>query len=135
MEYSINKCVRQSYRMIFYFKIYFILFFIFMKFIKEKISYSGRGRNPKPRIISSTPLLNIRKIEGWSDSKDVINLDYDEVEALRLRFVDGLQLLEAASLMGISKSLIGNIVQKALRKLVEGLVVGKNIEIQYANKN
>lgn len=106
-----------------------------MKFIKEKISYSGRGRNPKPRIIGSAPLLNIRKIEGWSDSKDAINLDYDEVEALRLRFVDGLQLLEAASLMGISKSLMGNIVQKALRKLVEGLVEGKNIEIQYANKN
>jgi predicted DNA-binding protein (UPF0251 family) len=37
--------------------------------------------------------------------------------------------------MGISKSLMGNIVQKALRKLVEGLVEGKNIEIQYANKN
>jgi len=37
--------------------------------------------------------------------------------------------------MGISKSLMGNIVQKALRKLVEGLVVGKNIEVQYANKN
>lgn len=35
-----------------------------MKFIKEKISYSGRGRNPKPRIIGSAPLLNIRKIEG-----------------------------------------------------------------------
>ena len=119
------------YQIIFYLKFIFILFVTVMKFIKEKISYTGRGRNPKPRNISSAPLLNIRKIEGWSDHDDRISLDYDEVEALRLRFVDGLQLLEAADLMGISKSLMGNIVQKALRKLVEGLVVGKNIEIQF----
>lgn len=102
-----------------------------MKFLKEKISYSGRGRNPKPRNISTAPLLNIRKIEGDSDERERTYLDYDEVEALRLRFVDGLHLAEAADLMGISKSLMGNIVQKALRKLVEGLVVGKNIEIQF----
>lgn len=105
-----------------------------MKYIIQKKSYDGRWRNPKPRNVWYTPLLTLRKPEGRIGSSDKISLWYDEVEALRLKYLDGLHIIEAAEIMGISKSLFGNIINRALWKLTEWLIFGKMIQVEYEGK-
>lgn len=107
-----------------------------MKYTVEKKSYDGRWRNPKPRNIGYAPLLMTWKPNGlWSGEK--VCLGYDEVEALRLKYLDWLHIVEGAEVMGIGKSLFANIVNKALEKVVEWLLFGKTIQIaqQVAEEN
>lgn len=102
---------------------------LIMKYIIKKKSYDGRGRNPKPRNIGYAPLLMIRKPNTLWGSSEKVNLWYDEMEALRLKYLDGMHIVEAADLMGIGKSLFANIVNKALEKLIEWLIFWKTIQI------
>lgn len=137
MEYSINRSVRQYiFRIIFHFIIFlFFLLVIIMQYKKQKQSYDGRWRNPKVRQIGYTPLLTIWKPEGRTALADKISLWYDEIEALRLKFLDGMHIVEAAEMMWISKSLFANIINKALWKVAEGLVFGKIIQVEYEEKD
>lgn len=102
-----------------------------MNYRTKKRSYDGRWRNPKPRVIWYTPLLTTRKPVDKTLSSDKVYLGYDEIEALRLKYIDGLHIVEAAELMGISKSLFAKIVNRAIGKVAEWLVFGKILEIEW----
>jgi predicted DNA-binding protein (UPF0251 family) len=104
-----------------------------MKYNVAKKSYDGRWRNPKPRIIWYTPLLTIWRPIDKTISTDKIRLGYDEIEAIRLKYLDGMHIIEAAELMGISKTLFANIVNRAVWKVAEGLIFGKILEIEGEN--
>ena len=106
-----------------------------MKYSVRKKSYDGRWRNPKARNIGYTPLLTIWKPNDKTNSHDKIRLGFDELEAMRLKFVDWLNIIEWAGEMGISKSLFAQIVNKAVTKVAEGLVFGRSIEIEAAVGN
>jgi len=57
-------------------------------------------------------------------------LEYDELEALKLHDIDGLEQIEAAKKMKISQSTFARILDKAYKKLAEGIVNGKAIKIE-----
>lgn len=56
-------------------------------------------------------------------------LFHDELEALKLHDVDGLNQIEAAKKMGISQPTFGRILDKAYKKIAMAIVEGKAIKI------
>ena len=56
-------------------------------------------------------------------------LFHDELEALKLHDVDGLDQVEAAKKMNISQPTFGRILDKAYKKIATAIVKGKAIKI------
>lgn len=56
-------------------------------------------------------------------------LFHDELEALKLHDVDGLDQIEAAKKMNISQPTFGRILDKAYKKIATAIVKGKAIKI------
>jgi len=71
----------------------------------------------KPRAV---PLSMLEEIE----------LTVDELEAMRLCDLEGLDQIEAAKKMGISQSILQRILALARKKVAEALVEGKAIKIK-----
>lgn len=61
---------------------------------------------------------------------DVLELTFDELEALRLADAEGLRQDEAATWMNISRQTFGRVVASARRKVALALVYGKGLRIQ-----
>jgi predicted DNA-binding protein (UPF0251 family) len=53
----------------------------------------------------------------------------DELEALKLHDVDGLDQIEAAKKMNISQPTFGRILDKAYKKIATAIIKGKAIKI------
>lgn len=60
---------------------------------------------------------------------EVIEVTPEEVEALRLKDLSGLEQTEAASQMGISQSTFQRLLTSARQKVSEALVHGKALKI------
>jgi len=58
-----------------------------------------------------------------------VELLSDELEAIKLHDVDGLDQIEAAKKMNVSQPTFGRILDKAYKKIAEALVKGKAIKI------
>ncbi len=56
-------------------------------------------------------------------------LFHDELEALKLHDVDGLDQIEAAKKMNISQPTFGRILDKAYKKIATAIIKGKAIKI------
>ena len=56
-------------------------------------------------------------------------LFHDELEALKLHDVDGLDQVEAAKKMNVSQPTFGRILDKAYKKIATAIVKGKAIKI------
>ena len=61
---------------------------------------------------------------------DVVALTTEEVEALRLKNIEGLDQRGAAKQMHTSPSTFQRILASAYKKITEALIEGKAIEIQ-----
>lgn len=59
-----------------------------------------------------------------------VRLSVDELEALRLKDLEGLEQEEAAREMGISRQTFQRVLEEAHRKVAEGLVRGKALRIE-----
>ena len=57
-------------------------------------------------------------------------LEADEFEALKLHGVDDLNQVDAAKKMGISQSTFARILDRAYKKVVQAIVLGKAIKIK-----
>jgi len=55
---------------------------------------------------------------------------HDEVEALKLHDIDGLEQVEAAKMMGISQPTFARTLDKVYKKLADGIINGKAIKIE-----
>lgn len=62
-----------------------------------------------------------------------ITMSLDELEALRLCYLEGLYQEQAAEKMQVSRQTIGRIVTGAVSKMTEALVEGKAIRIEGGN--
>lgn len=82
----------------------------------RKIDFSPRVTYFKPRGI---PLRVLSDIE----------LSLDELEAIRLKHVEGLQQIGSAKKMGISQSTFHRILDRAHKKISTALVLGKAIKV------
>lgn len=60
---------------------------------------------------------------------DVVNLSTEEIEALRLKNIIGLDQIEAAKKMNTSQSTFQRIINSAYLKISEALTEGKAIKI------
>lgn len=96
----------------------------------------GPGRPPKPRIISPRGAawgLIYRPFtpdgRPHTGGEPVI-LAPDEVEALRLVYLEGLTQGEAAERMGVSRGTLWRILSEARRKLVKAIVEGRPLMVQ-----
>jgi len=59
-----------------------------------------------------------------------VDLLPDELEAIRLCDLEGLEQIPAARKMGISQSTLGRILTSARKKIAEALIKGKAIKIK-----
>lgn len=91
-----------------------------------------KGRPKKQRLIHSEPKVRHFSPRGKPGRPDEIELTLDQYEAVRLVDYKGLNQVQAAGYMGISRATFGRIIRGARRKLAEGLVGGKIIRITEA---
>jgi hypothetical protein len=68
-------------------------------------------------------------LAGAHNPEEVVELYPEELAALKLVYVDGLQVEEAALRMGLSKATLWRILDSGRRKVVEALVQLKPLKI------
>ena len=83
---------------------------------KRRVNFEPKAVYFKPRAI---PLSKIREVE----------LKMDEMEAIRLCDLKNISQNEAAKKMKISQSTLQRILDRARKKIAEGLVMGKALKI------
>ena len=83
----------------------------------------------KKRIIKNTPVITRFSPRGERGRPEMVNLELDELEAIRLADQEGLKHIECASCMGISRQTLDRILKKARKKIAEALLEGKIINI------
>ncbi len=88
------------------------------------------GRRRCPRRIGNIPSVTFFDPAGvppWA--KEVVEVTYSELEALRLVDLEGLTQEEAAHRMGISRRSLWNDLSSARKKVVGALVHGHALQI------
>jgi len=84
----------------------------------------------KPRKICFNPDVTYFKPRAIPlQLLEEIDLDIDELEAIRLCDLKGLEQTEAAQEMNISRSTLQRIISSARKKIAEALIMGKAIKI------
>lgn len=89
-----------------------------------------RGRPKKKRNIEQEPFIRQFSPRGRRGRPGYTNISLDECEALRLTDFIGLSQKEAAASMGISQQTYSRILKKARKALIEGIVLGRIINIK-----
>jgi len=91
-----------------------------------------RGRRRGPRWVSGLPIV---RSFGPLDSpiRGVVQLTYEELEAIKLVDYQGLEQMEAAHMMGISRKSLWTDLHSARTKLARALVDGLAIQIEGGN--
>ena len=88
---------------------------------------------PRPRLdrrIRFNPNITYFKPQGVPMRfLDIIELTVEEIEALRLKNVQGLDQQEAAKKMDTSQSTFQRILSSAYKKISDALINGKAIKI------
>ncbi len=89
---------------------------------------------PRPRIpryLRFKPNVYYFKPQGIPlRMLEEINLLPDELEALKLHDVDGLEQIDAAKKMNISQPTFGRILNSAYKKISGAIIKGKAIRIE-----
>jgi len=90
-----------------------------------------RGRPKCPRRIGKLPQSTFFKPAGIPTKRlEVVVLSFEELEALRLVDLLGLEQEKAASRMGIARKSLWLELKKARKKVAEALTQGKCVEIE-----
>jgi predicted DNA-binding protein (UPF0251 family) len=88
-------------------------------------------RPKKPRNLRFMPGVYFFKPRGVPLQRlEEVVLEQDELEALKLHDVDGLDHSKAAKKMNISQPTFGRVIDTAYKKIAEALVKGKAIKIK-----
>ncbi|MFZ3073750.1 MAG: DUF134 domain-containing protein [Minisyncoccales bacterium] len=66
---------------------------------------------------------------------EVVEMSLEEMEALRLKNLEGLEQIEAAKKMNTSQSTFARILASANQKTADALINGKAIRIEQGNKH
>jgi len=92
------------------------------------------ARPPKQRCVSCAPVSDFFKPRGIPlHALDEVALELDELEAMRLADLEGLYQADVALRMGVSRQTIGNILERAHRKVADALLNGKALRIAQAD--
>lgn len=71
------------------------------------------------------PMCNLEEVE----------LELDEIEAIRLADLEELYQADAAERMGVSRQTFGNIIARAHKKIASALISGKALKILTESRN
>ncbi len=89
---------------------------------------------PRPRLcrkINFNPNVTYFKPQGIPlRDLEVVELTIEEVEAIRLKNINGLDQTEASKKMNTSQSTFQRILASAYKKISEALIEGKAIKIK-----
>jgi uncharacterized protein len=89
------------------------------------------ARPRKPRRVACLPGVTYFKPQGIPlRFLEEVQLSVDELEALRLKDLEGMEQEEAAGEMNISRQTFQRILEDAHRKVAESLVRGKALRIE-----
>lgn len=84
----------------------------------------------KPRKICFNPDVIYFKPRGIPlKGLEEVELNIDEIEALRLCDLNGLEQIETAKKMNVSRSTIQRIISSARKKIADAIINGKSIKI------
>jgi len=88
-------------------------------------------RRPKNRWVQCLPRVNRFKPAGipLTEMEEIV-LSVEELEAVRLKDLEGLEQAECAVRMGISRPTFHRILISARHKIAESLVMGKALRIE-----
>jgi len=93
------------------------------------------ARPKKGRKIQINPQVTYFKPRAVPLSTlEQVNLNLDELEALRLKELEDLDQKECARKMGISQTTFQRILHKAHRKITDALINAKAIAIEKSNQ-
>ena len=85
----------------------------------------------KPRLVKFNPNVTYFKPRAIPLSElEEVGLSIDEIEAIRLKDLEGLEQQIAAEKMGISQSTFQRILARARNKIAQALVEGRAIRIE-----
>ena len=91
-------------------------------------------RPKKERLVNTPPLFNSFKPTGVKKSGlKTITLSLDEYEAVRLADYEGLDHIDAAGRMNISRSTFTRLIEKARKKTASFLIDGSELIIDGGN--
>ena len=91
----------------------------------------GMGRPRRCRRVGHRPDVTFFKPAGKRMVElDEVGLTVDELEAVRLKDLEGLEQEEAANKMGISQPTFHRLILAARKKIADALVKGKAIKIE-----
>ncbi|MDB4334862.1 DUF134 domain-containing protein [bacterium] len=91
-------------------------------------------RQKRLRKIVAPPAFEGYKPYGCAhDSNEIVELNYEEYEAIKLADYDLLNHLGASKLMGISRPTFARIYETARRKIAKAFVETKEIKTTYGN--
>jgi len=93
----------------------------------------------RPRLcrnVKFNPQVNYFKPQGIPvRCLEVVQMSLEEMEALRLKNLEGLEQTEAAQKMDTSQSTFARILASANQKTADALINGKAIRIEQGNKH
>ena len=100
-------------------------------FLNNEPHFCGRGRKKIKRCLNSQKLkANFFKPNGYSlQDLEIIQLEADELEALRLKNIENLEQIPAAEKMNISQSTFTRILNSAYQKISVALIEGQVLQI------
>ncbi len=91
-------------------------------------------RPKKERRIENIPESKFYKPAGIPNNRlERVSLTFEEVEAVRLKDVEGLNQQEAADKMEISRPTYQRILTEARKKIAEALIEGKSLKFEGGN--
>lgn len=89
------------------------------------------ARPTKERIIEQLPEIKFFKPAGVPGHQlETVEMTMEEVEALRLKDVEGLTQAEAAKMMEVSRPTFQRVLSSARKKAAEALTCGKAIRFE-----
>ena len=92
------------------------------------------SRPKKCRWITIEPDITVFKPRGVPAKKmEVVELQLDELEAIRLADLEGLYQSDAAERMELSRATFGRIINEARRKVADALINGKMLVFKGGN--
>ena len=92
------------------------------------------GRMPKWRRVTSIPEVTYFKPAGIPyRTREEVSLSVEEVEAIRLKDLEGLEQADCAQKMNVSRPTFHRVLAAARRKLADALLNGKAIRIEGGN--
>lgn len=86
----------------------------------------------KPRIICSEPKINLFGPKGYRTT-EIITLNLDEFETIRLIDYNNLTQEECAKFMRVARTTVQKIYDDARHKVANALINGKTIKINGGN--